>query len=253
MGLKELLPDRWIQHRTQERRGSRCPDETVLAAYAEGIQAGRLALESHLAECLSCRKQVAFLAQEDASASTNDVPQWLLARARELVPERSSSAKPLWWAAAATVTACLVFAFTLPMRELTLPLSFRAPGVPAMQESSASKPRRDTARAPELRARTRPSRSPDLVRPSEGATVSGDGVEFRWRPMRESLFYEVQLTSLDGELIWKERTGTTHVRLPNSVSLRPGERYFVWVVAHMREGNAVKARAVSFKVSTFSD
>lgn len=253
MELKDIT--HWLLHRDIGGGGWNCPDETELAAYADGRceENRRQPLTSHLAECVSCRKQVAFLAREDAEEPSNAVPQWLLARAAELVPERSPAVRPLWWASAAAATACLIFAVALQLRLPTMPpAALPSPAAPAVkpQATPGSRIAVAPAASPAIRGATPSKSQPELLQPLEGATVGGEHLEFRWRPLRECLFYELRMTSADGELMFSERTEATHMRLPSSISLRGGEKYFVWVTAHLSEGKTVKARAIGFRVES---
>jgi hypothetical protein len=252
MELKDITHR--LLHRDDGGGGLNCPDETELAAYADGLgeEKRRQALKGHLAECVSCRQQVAFLACEDSRASSAEVPEWLLVRARELVPERPPSANPLWWATAAAAATCLIVAVALQVRVPTSPVAPAPPAVSAVVQQSSPAPTVTAAAIPPptVRAAAQPRKTPDLVQPSEGATVGSKHLEFRWRPLPQCLFYELRVTAADGELLFSERTEATHTRLPSSVSLHAGEKYFVWVAAHLREGKTVKARAIGFSVES---
>lgn len=255
MGLRNIARALSRLRGTDISNGRNCPDEAELAAYVDARceQSKRLTLQVHLSGCILCRKQVAFLVREDTAVSLPEVPDLLLSRARELVPERPPYAKPLWWATAAAAAACLIVAVALQVRvPTTMPVSSPAPAVPtavqrAVPTSAAGSA---TGPPPAIRAATPRGGAPDLVQPAEGANVRGGEVEFRWRPLRECLFYELRVTSADGELLFSERTEDTRLRLPASISLRPGEKYFVWVAAHLREGKTVKARAIGFRVES---
>jgi hypothetical protein len=73
-------------------------------------------------------------------------------------------------------------------------------------------------------------------------------VEFRWKALPESLFYELSLVTEEGDLVWEERFEETHASLAEDVEISPGRKYYVWIRAHLPEGKTLKSRAVRFNV-----
>lgn len=210
-------------------RGSEeCLSEATLAAYAEGAvdDEHRASVEAHLADCDLCLEQVALLgrlAQQPPAA----VPAALVDRARDLVPADGREQRPWlrwgWTAAAALFLAIAAGLWTSSQRLLP-----DGPGVRAQ---------RDVA----LPAQP----GPTIVSPdTEGVLDSGD--EIRWQEVPLALGYEISVMTLDGTLLFEERTEATVWRLPASDQLLVGESYYVWVRALLADGTTVRSPATRF-------
>jgi len=78
--------------------------------------------------------------------------------------------------------------------------------------------------------------------------VPGDGLEIRWRGVRDALVYEVRLVTSEGSLVWEGQTEATEATLPADVRLEPGRKYYVWVRAYLSEGRTLKSDAFGFSV-----
>jgi len=55
------------------------------------------------------------------------------------------------------------------------------------------------------------------------------------------------MVTAEGDLVWEARVEGTQARLPEDVQLAAGEKYFVWVRAHLPEGKTVQSKVVGFK------
>ena len=234
-----------------------CPDESVLAAFADGQMGDSERVESHLADCNHCRQQVAFLVHRPEPVGEVDVPAKLLARAEALGARgRARAVSPAWrWATAAAVTACLVLVITLRMREQELGVAPAPPAAPVVDSTPPE------AASPTLQDQANPLRGqrsvrgeeaglslPTLLQPLDSTQISGE-LRFRWRPVNGSLFYEIRVTTAAGDPVWQsERIHLTAGQLPTSIRLTAGEKYFVWVVAYLPEGKTVRSSAVAFTV-----
>lgn len=272
------------RHPTRGRRG--CPADLRLAAYSEGglIQAERAALESHLADCSQCRAQVAFLVKSTDWPEPDAVPARLLFSAKRLAAANKPAHSPRWgWLWAAPAFASLLLAVGLfvalrpdrsateqgasvPMIAQTLPAHNPSPSVspvaaappmptPAAVAGSSRRPMPDDPRAkrastpdPRVRRAEINGLSPALSFPRDGSMLSRGEVEFRWRPVPETVFYEVHVVTAAGDLTFSERTEETRLRLPPDVSLAPGAKYYVSVRAHLREAKTAKSNFVGFHV-----
>jgi hypothetical protein len=210
------------------RKGLRCPDEVVIASYADATlpETDREKVENHLADCRFCLEQVGFLARVKDTEPLGPVPQKLLVKAKEItraghVPSRVPR---LRWAvaAAASMTIILATAFWLFQME------------PVRNLRGAHT--------------TDPAELPELVFPQEGATLARQAVEFRWEALPESLFYELSLVTEEGDLVWKERFEETRASLAEGVEIQSGRKYYVWIRAHLSEGKTLKSNAVGFNV-----
>ena len=246
-----------LLRRSEARTASptwRCPSEARLAAFADGRlgPADDRAVEVHLARCGSCAAEVASLLRLEQAEMPSEVGEGLLAQARGLAispPARWD--RPVWrWAAVAATAGVLTVGTTLWMRLSPSPPALisptaapaGAPFIPPMPSATAPEPPARTVRsAPATIA------SPQLLAPREGALVGIAGVEFRWKEVRPSLFYEVRVTDAEGGLVWEGRTEGRQIRLSPEVRLTSGEAYFVWVRAYLPEGKTVESRVVGFR------
>jgi len=235
-------------------RGWLCPDEAQLAAYVDGrsdVQT-REHLEQHLADCDFCLGQVGFLARAEAAAVLENVPELLLARAKELAPSAGEAVlKPAWrWAAVAAATACLVLVVALRRPHVPAPSLPPRPPAPTVEAPSPpSGPALEAPGAPETVRRTpKGAVLLTLLFPSDGSILSSKDLEFRWKPVRHSLFYDVRVVTAEGDLLWEGRAEASQARLPDHVHLQPGRKYFVWVRAYLAEGKTLKSAVVGFSV-----
>ena len=238
-------------------RGWGCPDEATLAAFADGQLEDTGGVEEHLAECHRCRQQVSFLVHGSGLARDANVPPTLLARAEALgSTEASSAVSPAWrWATAAAVTACLVLAISLRVRESRLDVILTPPTPPSVDSSPTADtpgPSQPDANYAEGQRNLRSAESrqllPNMLQPREGAEVSGK-LRIQWQPVKGSLFYEIRVTTAAGDPVWQsDRVSTTVSQLPPAIQLIPGEKYFAWVVAYFPEGKTIRSRAVAFTV-----
>jgi hypothetical protein len=74
--------------------------------------------------------------------------------------------------------------------------------------------------------------------------------EFRWKAVAGSLFYEIHVVTEDGSVVWQANVDETSTRLPAGHALRAGEKYFVWVRAHLSGGGTVRSAAISFHLGS---
>jgi len=247
----ELIRALRARRRTGPKRGWRCLDEHLLAAYADNRLADdqRRKIEAHLSRCGYCLDQVAALAQLSGGHVPANVPADLLVRAREIgstTPLRGWT--PAWgWSAAGAAAAGVVLATFLWMRQ---PQPGMPPVVPEIPRAVVSVPVTVPlpAQSPEaVRSRTSVPLELELIHPGEGAVLAGRNLEFRWSPVARSLFYEVRLMTAEGALIWEERAETNDIRVPRTVRLEAGKKYYVSVLAYLPDGKTVKSKTVGFE------
>ena len=60
---------------------------------------------------------------------------------------------------------------------------------------------------------------------------------------------DLQIVTEEGNVVWSGRADGTSTRLPAGHGLQAGQKYFVWVRAHLSGGGTVKSPAVPFRVS----
>jgi hypothetical protein len=242
---------------SETKRSWRCPSDGDIAAYADHRLEGREKerVETHLANCDFCLRQVSFLAQAAANPLLEDVPDDLLARAQALhAPRERVGMTWSWrWGAAAAAVASLVIIITVSLHDPDVqppPAPTLAKVAPAPQSPSKQGPdvwlpgTRETA----IREAAPRYLAPALTAPRPNATLAPGPIEFRWEGVHEALFYELKVVSAEGDLVWETRTEGTSATLPVNMSPPPGRKYFVWVQAILAEGKTVRSESVAFNL-----
>jgi hypothetical protein len=228
-----------------------CPTEQQLAAYADQqmIGAERHVIEKHLAYCDKCLQQVGFLVRESASIPY-PVPEDLVRRAIALGNPSPAKGAPSWRLiavpAAGVAVAVLAWSFLLH----TSTPSTRQGGF--LQSSPIAK-------SAELRALT-PETAPVTVRgeaggadarilwPHAGEMVKAREIVFRWRPDPSARFYEAQVASEDGDVLWETECHGTSIKLPDSVPLVKGKTYYFRLRVHIVNGSVERSKPIDFVV-----
>lgn len=251
---KELAAFLHSRARKGQERSWKCPDDERLAAYADHQleEQARQGLEEHLADCDFCRGQVAFLVRLEGTEPVEQVPSQLLTRARELGAKEGYSIwiPTLRWgtAVAATASLALVAALWLGQPEVTVPPPMSPEGPSPETSAPAPLPPALRESPPSVRSKQLEPVVPELLVPAEGSVVQAGHVEFRWRGMPRSLFYEIRVVTAEGDLVWRERIEGSRVQFPAGVQLVEGQKYFVWVRAYLPEGKTAKSGVVGFNV-----
>ncbi len=251
---KELAAFLRSRARKGQERSRKCPGDERLAAYADHQleEQAWQGLEEHLADCEFCRGQLAFLVRVEGTEPVGQVPSQLLTRARELGAKEDYSfwVPTLRWgtAVAATASLALVAALWLGQPEVTVPPPMSPEG--PSPETSAPAPLPPVLREspPSVRSKQLEPVVPELLAPAEGSIVRPGDVEFQWRGMPRSLFYEIRVVTAEGDLVWRGRAEAARVQLPPDVQLAAGQKYFVWVRAYLPEGKTAKSAVVGFNV-----
>jgi hypothetical protein len=231
-----------------QRRKWRCLDESGLAAYVDGSLPVRQRehAETHLANCATCRGQVAMLVRSQREPSTAVPPAWI-ARARQLGDPLPAQGRASWaWAGA---MACLL------LFALAINYAYRPAPQPTVAEARPSSPSpAATSAGPALehdqvRDLAKPATVPVVIAPPDGASVARD-LEVRWQPLPSAVTYEVRVLNADGDTLWRTQTSAERLQIPAAVPLQRGRRYFVLISATLPTGKTVHARAVSFNLET---
>jgi hypothetical protein len=144
------------------------------------------------------------------------------------------------WKVASALAASLALVAVLWILKPGGPTSRFEPGAPDTQTTSPGDPR-------EIRGRPGSGSQPELLFPEEGSIIQVGEAEFHWSDVPRSLFYEISVTTADGDLLWGGRVEGVSTRLPDGVSLSAGQEYFVWIRAYLPEGKTVKSKAVGFR------
>jgi Putative zinc-finger len=227
-----------------------CPGDEQLAAYVDQqlIGAERQRVESHLAKCDTCLKQVGFLVRQ-AKGGSAEAPAWLVQKAAQLPAVPTRNTPILWkWAPLAAGVAAVALGITVWLRTQT-PQPAPAPQIasaPARSSPAGVKPLASAPPDTAVRNTTTHSSAPVILSPQPGATVGMAALEFRWEPMPNAVAYEVRVVTADGDLVWEKTVNGTYVVLPRSVSLTKGSKYFIWVRAAFPDGKTQQSDPVGF-------
>lgn len=237
---------------TQQVSGRRkwsCPADPVIAAYLDGSLTPdqRNRIQSHVVNCDFCRSLIGQIVRTQRSQDPL-LPPGLLQRA---IRQTKSQSKHLAWSlipAAALMSAVLVFAIL--MLRTSLRVAIPSPPPPVAPEIAMARPE-PLPRTPVPETVRKPvsiEQRPHVISPRFNAAVEPAGIEFRWSPVPQTHYYQVRLTSSDGDLIWETQSEATDLRLPASVDLKNGT-YFVWILAQLVDGQVRKSPAVLFRVT----
>lgn len=259
--------------KTTGERSWNCPNEGQLAAYIGKRlhHSARTAFETHASNCDYCLSQLAFLVQAPDS-NVEHVPAALLLPARELVKQKRS-AVPGWgwrWVAAPLAIAglvLLVIGLGIQLRRqqtaspeqgslvakkiepspmLSPPIAYVPPAEPSKPTAPTLMPKRNGS---PVRSSSPNELFPALAYPREGQAVPRGGLELRWQPVADAIFYEVRLLSASGDVVFSARTEEVQIRPGPGVSLVPETKYFAMVTAHLREGKTTKSSVVGFRLT----
>jgi hypothetical protein len=174
------------------------------------------------------------------------IPGGLVQKAVGLVPK---SSRRRWTLVPAAAVALLVVAGIIATRgsnqeqlALFYPPTLPRPAVTKVRSAHLGQQPGDVNRRTPA-----PALLPDLISPRNNSTVRSPRLEFSWEPVPSCRYYDLHLTTSEGELIWQQTSETATLQLPASVMLSKGE-YFVWVTAHLKDGGMSKSTPVAFRV-----
>lgn len=212
------------------RPGVECPDEAGLAGFVEGtlVEEEAAKIRRHVAGCDHCLAQVGLLARLE-EVSPPEVPTGLLARVHGLA-ERPAGPSRRWSVAAAVAAVLLLVLWVAPLGEVE-----RRKGEPD-----------------EVRFGAELLRPPEILAPSEGELVAASrlgGLEVRWTPVPQAIYYELRLVTADGDRLWDGRSENGRLEIPPGLPVAAGEDLFVWVRAYLPEGKTLQSGIVGFRVA----
>jgi hypothetical protein len=232
------------------RRRWNCPSEEMLASYLDGAMGseGRGRIESHLVDCEYCRSLVADvvrLQRFDAAPLPLDLTQKAIA----LVAPKSRRPRWILWPAAAMAGTAFVVIATFMLRspqQLIVP-SPSAPAAPVIAKSEPA----PTVRRPDrdiVRKLAPTSLSPILIFPKRDSVVAREQLEFKWKPVPRSRYYDIHVVTSDGDMVWAGQSDRVVLKLPGDLTLKDGP-YFVWISAYLDDGRVQKSAPVRFLVT----
>lgn len=202
-----------------------CLDDQHLAAFVDGLLAGdeRAEAARHVDGCSACLDRVAALAAL-ADGAPRAVPAELLARATRPAPSWLRSAVPY-----GAVAASLLLAVALWSPHASTPAGPPAPASPAPAD---------------VRGRTSGPAAGVVVETPKDDDRLPPGFDVRWQGPGGVVFYEIQLTTSGGDLLWSGRVEGTERRVAIPAALPDGAPSYLWVTAHLPEGRRVSSSVI---------
>jgi hypothetical protein len=228
----------------------KCPTEQQLAEYADqqSIGADRHGIELHLVGCDRCLRQVGFLVR-NARTQLPNVPEELLQRAKRLGGHKPHGLPFPWgWATAATgALAGLLIIFMTGSR----PGQQVAPSEVRGHSEVLSQPANPATPPPAVESSairgTNPGTSRQLLLfPQAGQTVAAVDLTFRWSGAANAQFYDLQVLSDDGDVVWETQTKASWAKLPGRVHLSEGRTYYVRLRIHGSQNTIEESKTVPF-------
>jgi len=231
-----------------DRRRWRCPSDVIIATYLDGSLGSdrRNRIQSHLANCEFCRHLIGDIVRAQRCEDVL-LPPGLLQRA---IAQTKSHPRRLGWnlvAATLMITGILFEAFML-----RTPSRIAIPSLPAPLAPEIAKVTPAPVLGKAVPDRVRKPLSvqvlPNVVSPRLNSVVAPERIKFKWELVPNARYYQLRVSGSDGDLVWESQSEATGLRLPASVELKKGI-YFVWVLAHLEDGQVRKSRPVRFQVT----
>jgi hypothetical protein len=151
-----------------------------------------------------------------------------------------------WAAAGALACSLAVSTWMLLLPKQVAPIVARV----AAPTVSVAVPQRPSQDAPDqVRNAGRPTSGVVVIAPLMDATVPRD-LEVHWRSVAAAVSYDVLILNATGDMVWRTHTTSDRLRIPLSVPLHTGEKYFVLLSANLPSGKTIRAKAIPFFVET---
>jgi len=90
---------------------------------------------------------------------------------------------------------------------------------------------------------------PSVVSPHRGSIVARERLEFQWKTVPHSRYYEIHVVTSEGDLVWEGQSEGSVVQPPADVKLNDGS-YFVWITAYLENGREAKSAPVRFSLAS---
>jgi hypothetical protein len=227
-----------------------CPDDQTIAAYVDNAlsQNRKARVEFHVSKCERCRLIIADVVKLQRELEL-PVPPFEFAR-KPVLPAVSGGFRWIWAPAAAMALIVLITITISLLRkpQELLVLSAPTPSVPMIAKAeplpSRNAPAREILRKPQL-----PEVLPVILSPLQDSTVEREHLEFNWKPVSRSRYYEISVVTSEGDLLWEEQTEKSALHLPSDVVLKRGS-YFVWITVYLFDGRVARSSPVRFVVKS---
>jgi hypothetical protein len=231
-------------------RAWNCPQDEAIAAYVDGnVDATtRSRVESHLADCAHCRGLVADV-MKMKERELPAVPLRLKQKAVALAKPRTRRMQWILWPAAAAGAACVLIV-TLWIRspqQVNLPSTPPAANAPTVIAKSEPTPALRQPSGQVERNLAASSHLPVLIFPQENKVLMPQQLEFKWKAIPQSRYYEIRVVTADGDLVWSAQSENLNLKPPSDLELKDGA-YFAWISAYVENGPVQKSAPVRFLV-----
>ena len=227
-----------------------CPDDETIAAYVDNSlsHTTKARIEFHLSKCERCRVIVTDVVKLQRELELPVPPFELARRPVQFTPPVSPRSRWIWAPAAAMALIVLITAIISLLRGpqkllVSSPPPPTAPLVAKAEPLTVSRtPPREILRKPQLSEAL-----PVMLSPHPDSAVVREHLEFNWTPVSHSRYYEINVVTSDGDLLWEGQTEKPVLRLPSNIVLKRGS-YFVWITAYLADGRVTKSSPVRFVV-----
>jgi hypothetical protein len=231
-------------------RAWNCPKDEAIAAYVDGnVDANeRSRVESHLADCAHCRGLVADVLRMKESDSPA-IPLQLKQKAVALAAPRSRRMQWILWPVVAAGAACaLIVALWLRYpQQVNWPSTPPVATAPTVIAKSEPAPALRQPSGEVERNVAASSHLPVLIFPQKNAVLTPQQLQFKWKAIPQSRYYEIRVVTADGDLVWSAQSENLNLKPPRDLELKDGA-YFVWISAYVESGPVQKSAPVRFVV-----
>jgi hypothetical protein len=202
-----------------------CPADQTLAAFVDGLlpDTDRAVAVEHVDRCAACLERVAELAAL-TDAPTRPVPSSLI---------EVAARPPARWIRQVMPYGAVAAGVLLAVSLWPTPEPERPTATPPLSASPASSVRTSAAGAATL-----------VVEAPRDNQRLAPGFEVRWQGPSSTVFYEVQLTTPDGDLLWSAdvNAATSSTAVPTHLS--ETQTAYLWVTAHLPEGRRLTSNVI---------
>jgi hypothetical protein len=231
-------------------RAWNCPKDDAIAAYVDGnVDATeRSRVESHLADCAHCRGLVAAVVRMK-ERELPAVPLQLKQRAVGLATPRTRRMQWILWpvVAAGAASVLILTLWTRSPQQVNLPSTTPAATAPTVIAKSKPAPALRQPSGQVERNLAASSHLPVLIFPQENNVLTPQRLEFKWKAIPQSRYYEIRVVTADGDLVWSAQSENLNLKPPSNLQLKDGP-YFVWISAYIEGGATQKSAPVRFVV-----
>lgn len=236
--------------RTMLSRRWNCPGDPMIAAYTDGSlgQLKKSWVEFHLAGCPRCRLFVAEVIKSQRETDLPLPPLELKWKALSVAERKPAPQRWVWAPAGVLAAIALLAVFSVMLRkpEPLIVASPLAPSAPLIAKAEPTATHNTSVRGIERKLAS-VELLPSVILPQADSVIRRERLEFGWKPMPHSRYYEVRIVTSDGDLVWEGQTEKSDLQPPSDVAMRDGS-YFVWITAYLADGRVAKSSPVKFTV-----